>query len=313
MGLEVEIWKRDIEEKLLKDNTFLNYFSDVSGDNIVQGKLVHIPQAGEPSKVVKNRKTVPADVMKRVDDLVTYAIDEYTSDPVYIPNAEMVELSYDKRQSVLNQNIANLSQEVAEGMLVNVVVSPVGDHGKLPTSSILETTGSETQSLLEGTTGQRKKFTLSDLQRVQMFLRKQNAWQDGQMYALLPSSAIMDLFPADSQLTATYMQQVTPSEREVGIIYKVQGFNILLRSSVYLVEDSKEIKAAGSISTANDSEGALFWNKNMVEKAFGALETFERERDPQYYGDIYSFLVRMGGRARRKNFEGIAILKQANV
>lgn len=205
MGLEIEIWKRDIEEKLLKDNTFLNHFSDVSSDNILQGKLVHIPQAGEPSKVVKNRKTVPAEVKRRIDDLVTYAIDEYSSDPVHIPNAEMVELSYDKRQSVLNQDIANLSQEVAEGMLGNVVMSPVGDHGKLPTSSVLETSGAETDVMLEGASGKRKKFTLTDLQRVQMFLRKQNAWQDGQMYALLPASAIMDLFPADSQLTATYM------------------------------------------------------------------------------------------------------------
>ena len=41
------------------------------------------------------------------------------------------------------------------------------------------------------------------------------------------------------------------------------------------------------------------------------METFDRERDPQYYGDIYSFLVRMGGRAKRADYAGVGVLMQA--
>ncbi|MGV4477160.1 hypothetical protein ACQ1QU_09520, partial [Ornithobacterium rhinotracheale] len=157
MGLEREIWKKTIEEKLKEDNTFLNHISDVSSENILAGKIVHIPQAGAPSKVVKNRKTLPADVKQRKDTEVLYQIDEYTTDPVHIPHAETVELSYDKRRSVLDQDIANLSEEVAEGMLTNMVVSPIGENKSLPAKNILETTGANAKPLLENATGDRKK------------------------------------------------------------------------------------------------------------------------------------------------------------
>ncbi|MCW0497801.1 hypothetical protein D1Z97_10740 [Riemerella anatipestifer] len=312
MGLEKEIWKSTIEEKLLQDNSFLNHISDVSEDNIVNGKIVHIPQAGEPSKVVKNRTIFPAEVKRRNDGEVLYKIDEYSTDPVYISNAETVELSYDKRRSVLDRDVENLSEDVAEGMLMNMVVSPIGDNKTLPQKNILETTGAATSVLLEGATGNRKKWTLLDLQKMQNLMRTQKAWQEGQMFALLPANAILDIFPADSPVTATYMQMVTEEERRNGIIYKVQGFNILIRSSVFTMTESKEFKGFGSVVNNSDSEAAIFWNKNMVEKAYGDIETFDRERDPQYYGDIYSFLVRMGGRAKRKDFEGVAVLKQAN-
>ncbi|MBT0552843.1 hypothetical protein [Riemerella anatipestifer] len=312
MGLEKEIWKSTIEEKLLQDNSFLNHISDVSEDNIVNGKIVHIPQAGEPSKVVKNRTIFPAEVKRRNDGEVLYKIDEYSTDPVYISNAETVELSYDKRRSVLDRDVENLSEDVAEGMLMNMVVSPIGDNKTLPQKNILETTGAATSVLLEGATGNRKKWTILDLQKMQNLMRTQKAWQEGQMFALLPANAILDIFPADSPVTATYMQMVTEEERRNGIIYKVQGFNILIRSSVFTMTESKEFKGFGSVVNNSDSEAAIFWNKNMVEKAYGDIETFDRERDPQYYGDIYLFLVRMGGRAKRKDFEGVAVLKQAN-
>lgn len=311
MGLQVEIWAKAIQEKLHEDNSFLNHIANVSESNILNGKVVHLPQAGEPSKVVKNRSTLPALVKLRQDTEILYSIDEYTTDPVRIPHADTVELSYDKRRSVLDQDVANLSEEVAEGMLTNMVVSPVGENKALPQTHILETSGDTVLATANSATGNRKAFTLKDLQKMQTFMRKQKAWSEGNMYALLPAEAVAQLFPADSQLTATYMQSTSEAERRLGVLYKVQGWNILVRSSVYMLGDDKSFKAFGAVGTATDCEGALFWNKNMVEKAIGATKAFENIGDPTYYGDIYSFLVRVGGRARRKGYEGVAVLKQA--
>lgn len=312
MGLEVEIWNKSIQQKLKEDNGFLNHVSNVDSDAVLSGKIVHLPQAGAPSKVVKNRKTLPAAVKQRKDTEVLYAIDEYTSDPVHIPHAATVELSYDKRRSILDQDIEHLSEEVAEGMLTNFVVSPVGDNKALPKANILLTEGEKNVSATApGATGERKAFALKDLQRMANFLRHQKAWSEGKMYALLTPEAATQLFPADSQLTATYMAAASEKERKSGIIYKTQGWNILIRSSVYLLTAAKNFKAFNTKGAATDCEGCLFWNKTMVEKAIGATETFEKIKDPTYYGDIYSFLVRMGGRARRQNYEGVAVLMQA--
>lgn len=312
MGLQIELWKKSIEEKLKEENGFLNHISNVDESNILNGKVVHLPQAGEPSAVVKNRTTLPAVVKLRQDTEVLYSIDEYTTDPVRIPHADTVELSYDKRRSVLDQDVQNLSEEVAEGMLTNMVVSPVGDNKELPTSHILETSGDTVLASASAATGNRKAFTLTDLQKMQTFMRKQKAWSEGNMYALLPAEAVAQLFPADSQLTATYMQSTSEKERREGIIYTVQGWKILVRSSVYVLQGDKTFKAFGAVGAATDCEGALFWNKNMVEKAIGSVKAFDNIGDPTYYGDIYSFLVRIGGRAKRKNYEGVAVLKQAN-
>ncbi len=311
MSLQVEIWDRAIQEKLRDDNTFLEAISDVQDSNIINGSIVHIPQAGAPSAVVKNRTTLPAEVKQRQDGEVLYKIDEYTTDPVHIKHSETVELSYDKTRSVLDQDIANLSDEVAEGMLTNMVVSPVGDNAALPKSHILMTSGADIAATADGATGQRKAFDLSDLQRMRGLLKKQKAWTEGQMFGLLTAEMEAQLFPANSMLTATYMAAVTEEERRSGVMYKVQGFKLYSRGTVYTLTPAKDFKAFGAVGTATDCEGSIFWNKNMVEKAIGTTEAFERLKDPQWYGDIYSFLVRMGGRAKRKGYEGVGVLMQA--
>lgn len=311
MALEIEVWHETIQEKLLQDNAFLTQIADVSSDNIINGKIVHIPQAGNPSKVVKNRSVFPATVARRTDGEVLYSIDEYTTDPIHITDAETKELSYDKRRSILDQDVENLSEEVAEGMLTNLIVSPIGTDKTLPTTSILETSGAAVASGLAGSTGNRKAYSLGDLQKLRNFFLKQKAWSEGNMNVLLTPDAAVQLFPAESAITATYMAAVSEVERRTGVIYKVQGFNIFIRSSVYVLAADKTFKAFGSVVGATDCEGIIAWNKNMVEKAIGTTKAFDDIGNPIYYGDIYSFLVRMGGRARRKNFEGIVIMKQA--
>lgn len=313
MPLEVEVWHKTIQGKIFQDNSFLNHISDVSEDNVINGTIVHIPQSGEPSKVVKNRTTLPAEVKMRKDSEVLYKIDEYTTDPVHIKNAETKELSYDNRMSVLNEDVQNLSQEVAEGMLTNMVVSPVGDNKELPKDNILLTTGANVAATAPGATGEVKAAVVGDLQRMRNFFKKTGGWSEGNMFALLTTEMETQLFPADSMLTATYMAQVTEAERRAGVIAKVQGWNLLSRSYVYTMKADKTFKAFGAVSAADDVEGSLFWNKNNAEKAIGTTEAFEDLKNPQYYGDIYSFLVRMGGRAKRKGYEGIGVLMQAKV
>lgn len=313
MGLQVEIWQRTIEEKLLQDNSFLNHIANVDESNILDGKIVHIPQAGAPSAVVKNRTVFPAAISKRTDGEVLYSIDEYTTDPVRIPNADTVELSYDKRRSVLDQDIANLSEEVAEGMLTNFVAASVGDNATLPAGNIIKTDSvTAVAPATAGATGTRKAYQIADLQKMRNFMVYAKAWSEGNMFALITPEAAVQMFPADSAITASYMAAASEAERRAGIIYKAQGWNIMIRSSAYQLAADKTIKAFGAVTATDDCEGSFFWNKNMLEKAIGKTQALGREKDPQYYGDIYSFLVRMGGRARRKNFEGVAILMQEN-
>ncbi|WP_437918437.1 hypothetical protein [Sphingobacterium sp. LRF_L2] len=311
MGLQIEIWRNHIEESLFNDNAFMNHISDVDEDNIVGGKIVHIPQSGGGGRVVRNRTEKPATVRQRADDEVLYLIDEYTSDPVHISNADTKELSYDKRESVLREGLNYLAEETAEGVLENIVKSPVGNHNELPGTNILTTdNATKVGSAFEGGTGEYDAYKIGDLQRMKNFFKKQKAWKEGSMYALLTPDAETQMFPADSLVTATYMQSVTEEERRSGVMYKCQGWSLLSRSTVYRMTAAGVFVPYGAEGNEDDVEGNLFWNKALVEKAKGQTIFFDDQGNPTWYGDIYSYLVRLGARARRKAFEGVAVLRQ---
>jgi len=311
-AIQVEIWQNHIEEEIFKNNEFLRA-SHNADDNVINSKVVHIPQSGGSGNVVKNRTTLPATIRKRTDTDIVYPLDEYTTDPVHIPHADTKELSYDKRQSVLSEDVAKIRQVIANWTLYNWTNSPnVGAYSAsaIPVGNLVYTTGAARAGVAPGATGNRKAYTRNDLQRMQTKFMQEDRWLDGMMYCLLSPTALAEMFPADSIVTATYSQNVTEEERRKGILYKANGWNIMSRSAALVTKSDDTVAAPGEAAAATDSEASVFWYKEAVEFAFGGVEAFERLRDPEFYGDIYSFLARTGSRARRADYKGIALLRE---
>lgn len=103
----------------------------------------------------KNRAELPASVKQRKDSDLTFVLDEYTTDPVHIPHADTVELSYDKRESILRQDKLKLLDEVAKSFIA----------AWLPTDAecTLKTTGRAVDAHTPSATGKRKAFTADDV------------------------------------------------------------------------------------------------------------------------------------------------------
>lgn len=80
---------------------------------------VYIPNAGAPSGVEKNRTTFPAQVNIRTDVDLKFDLEEFTTNPIRIPHADTMELSYDKRNSVLRQDKSALINKASESILFN--------------------------------------------------------------------------------------------------------------------------------------------------------------------------------------------------
>lgn len=313
LRITVEIWQNHIEQEIFKNNGFMrkSYNAD---EYVIGGKVVHIPQSGGSGSVVKNRTSVPATVRKRTDTDIVYVLDAYTTDPVLIPNVDTKELTYDKRNSVLSEDRDKLIQVTAEWTLQNWVSSPVyGAYGatSLPAGAKFVTNSTTSVAAsAPGATGNRKAASITDLQRLQAYFRSIDRWYEGKMHIMLPPQMLVQMFPADSVVTATYMQSVTEAERREGIIMKAQGFNIHSRSTVLYTEADGTLRAYGEALDVTDCEAALAWYEDAVELAMGGVDAFEKLRDPQFYGDVYSFEVRVGGRARRSDYKGVAILYQ---
>ena len=312
MAIQVEVWQKHIEEDLFKDNEFLRASHKADG-NVIDSKIVHIPQSGGAGNVVKNRSTLPASIRKRTDTDVVYVLDEFTTDPVNIPDADKHELSYDKRASVLGEDMDKLKEYVANETIYSWLTSPaVTGYGAtaLPVTSIKLTTGDSVPASATGATGNRKALTRTDLQTAKTFLKKQKRWVNGKMYALITPEMEAQLFPAGDLVTATEMQSVTEEERREGVMYKTQGFKIFVRNTVGVLAADNTIKAPEAVGAATDSEFAMCWYSEAVEFAFGTVKAFENLGDPTMYGDTYSFLVRSGARSRRTGYEGICLIKQ---
>jgi hypothetical protein len=300
-GVEVEVWTEYISNNLFKGVEFLKncWRSD---QYVLQGKVVHIPQAGSKPTVVKNRSTIPATAVKRNDTDIVYALDEYTTDPTVIEDAANVQLSYDKMSSVIGDHIGALNETICDNILFAWAPSA--------STSILRTTGATTYAAhTTGGTGVRKGFTLSDLKKAKVALDKQNVSKVGRC-ALMSYDMWAQL---EDELKATNAKDFSLlNDATNGVIAKLYGFDITATNStvIYTNAATPVVRAVGALGAATDNDAVFCYQKDCVELALGEIKFFEQTNHPQMYGDVYSGLVRMGGRKRYENGLGIVAIVQ---
>ena len=279
MAVQKEIWQRDLVKDFFADNSFAS--KAVNDDMYVnEGKKVHIPNAGAPADVEVNRTKLPAEAKERKDTDVDYTLDELTTDPVRIPFADTVELSYDKRNSVIAQNKLQLIETASEILLKNWAPEK---------TNCVVTSGKEVDAHTASATGKRKALDKNDI------------LLDASMYAQLLNS-----------LTETEsIGFFAAANVQKGIIGQLYGFNILKRSKVLVYTKDGIVKDVNAKGAADDNAACLAWHESCVSRALGEVKMFDSSNDPLYYGDIYSFLVRVGGAKRRTDKKGVYAIVQA--
>lgn len=299
MAVQKEIWVNDIVEALYKANPFLNFAQNGDG-YVLNGKVVHIPQAGASPSVSKNRSSLPATVNKRTDTDVTFALDEYTSDPVLIPNADNYELSYDKRNSVLANSKSAISELMAEWIL----------RSWSPATNIVRTTGAAVAAHTPSATGNRKAITWPDISALQKTMNKDSV-DKADRFIMLDSDMYQMLVDALSE--SQYRDFSAGLDIANGILGKRYGFSFMERSTVavYGNETTPVCKDPGAAGASADNAAAIAWQKMSVIKAVGTVDFFEDLKNPQYYGDVYSTLVRAGGRIYRNDGKGVYAIVEA--
>jgi hypothetical protein len=301
MAVTKELWLNDIVENLFKSNPHLD--KAFNADSFVlQGKVVHIPQAGNKSVATKNRTVYPAAVITRTDSDVTFSLDEFSTEPTKISNAEKYELSYDKRQSVMGGQNSALAESVGDWFYY--YWAPV------VAAAIRRTTGANVNAHIG--TGVRKLVTLADVKGIAKVMDNQGI-SKADRYACLDAE-MYDQFT--DTLTATQNRDFSQAyNQETGVVGKLFGFTFLENRPTVLsynndalpiVYDPTAVPVAATAMAAG-----LFWQKDCVIRALGTNEFFETIADPLYYGDIYSALVRAGGRLRRADNKGVVALIQS--
>ena len=298
MAVNVEMWQKLVKEEFFKSNAFLSTMKNAD-EYVVGGSSVHIPQSGGHSDAEKNRATVPAAAVKRTDTVITYPLDEYTSTPRLITNIDQVELSYDKMNSVINEDTSYLFELAGDNILYDVSKDVLA-ASKIPTS------GANAPASAPSATGDRKILTAADLRTARKMLNKQNIPKQGRFINL--SSEMFDQLMSDDKLWDTYQKTLNQREGELGRLF---GFQILERSSVLVSDNAQTIKAPNAAAATTDADTALFYQSNAVERALGEVKMFWKQGDPNSYGDIISFLLRAGSRASRADKLGYGVIYRA--
>ena len=307
MALDREQWLADIQENLFKDNAIIN--RAVNHDGFVNYKTVHVPQAGANPTITKNLGSFPATITQRTDSEITYSMDTYYVEPIHIEaGQETAFLSYEKRMSVLNQNIATL-----EEALVNNALYKWAPSGS---TRLVRTTGTgTTNALAPSATGNRNAITLADILSAKAILDAENVPASGRIL-LLPSSmynaqllAIADVYQAQS-----YGQSALPS----GVVTRIHGFDVMIRSTVVVYDNTGTpvIKAVGdngvpSSPASTDNLGALAYHPSFVAKAMGNTEVMINEGVAEYYGSIVSAFQLFGASKMRTSQVGVVAIVQA--
>ncbi len=295
MALNKQIWLSTIQENFYPNDSFAAHSVDDSA--FVTYKTVHVPNAGAPSGVVINRTTKPATVNQRTDNELTYDIDELTTNPIHIPNVDVVELSYDKRQSVLMNDRQQLQKAAMENLLykwaaAGTTIKTSGDTASAHTS--------------DAATGTRKKITKGDVLKIATKFNADDVPLDGR-YLLLDASMYNDLLTdlTDKELSA----YLASANAQGGVLGRLYGFDIMMRSRVLRLNDGAVVKWDAE-GVATEVAAALAWQQGCVSRALGEIKMFDSTDNPLYYGDIYSFLLRTGGALRRYDKKGVALLSE---
>lgn len=269
MAITREIWLNALVETLFADNSFAQRLTNHSA--FTDGKKVHVPNAGTPPTVVKNRSTFPATAGTRADADLSYDLDDFTTNPIRIPKVDEYELSYDKRSSVTEQ---------ARKALVDAVYT-----------SILTTLAT---TCATGNKSVQETFTKAAVLAIMTNFNSKNVPLEGRCLILTPDAydeLLASLTEAESN---SFLATADAKTGKVGMIY---GFEVFMRSKIDSTDSSKV--------------NAIAWQKDSASCALGATDLFVDEASATMYGDVISAQVRAGGAIIRADKAGVYVTTTA--
>ena len=299
MAVTVEIWQKDIIDNLFKNNDFAKRaFSE--DEYVIGGKIVHIPTAGAPDKSFKNLDVFPVNAVKRVDDEVLYSLDTYYQKPKFVEKVEQYELSYDKRQSIMGEQQSQLIQDAMEGLLYRW--SLTGKNMDTAGKYVLTTGVASATDMLAGATGGRLTMNKAAFGTIKKKMDNDNILQAGRV-ALLTANHYQQFL--DSLSDAERVDVYRYADMTNGVIGKYLGFDVLMRSTVQRWRSTAGVWAPvdeqdlAFVAGVDDSSASIFYQGNAVGRARGQVNVFDSAGRPEYYGDLFSMNMRLGGRQRR--------------
>lgn len=323
MALNQEIWQNYIAEQLIRSDEFIQFSKDVSGE-VVNGKIVHLANAGALPTVTRNRASWPVAVAQRTDTEVLYALDEYSTAATHIAEIEKIELNYDKIGSVMQSHVDKLRQTIGDWLLyywLGKCTASTNASVAWSSGTFVATTGdAATASIGDApSSGTLKKIKLADVAKAASIMDRADV-PDADRILLLPACFHDQLLTELSATAVSNQSLMAGVDIQKNKIIELFGFKVMKRSKVALFNKTTSTAPICVVPYSDDGTitaettsygyGAIAYQKEMVERAIGEIKMFENLNDAIYQGDLYSASVRAGGRGVYSGGTGIVPIIQ---
>lgn len=289
----------EIQPKLFPGSSFLS--RSLNDDAFVNNNSVELPHAGSNPGVTVDRSSFPATIARRTDAATNYLLEELTTDPTHITDSEALLVAYDKRASVLDAHALTINAKASNRAIYKWAAGATGTH-------ILKSTGATRTASGPSQTGTRKKFTEADIIAArQLFFMDDVVNENTEVGAcvLLTPAQYQDLLSISGLMEA---QKYGRANYPSGVIDRVLGFDVYVRSSVAVYSNADALKAEGAAAAATDQDAAIFWHPKFVRRAKGATKIFYNAGVAEMYGDIMSAMQRFGAAPARNDNKGIVMM-----
>ena len=256
MGLNTQVWVSQIQKNFYPDSSFLRETSDFSG--LVEHDVINMAEAGIDPKVMINNTTYPVKMAERADTNHEIVLDEFSTENTVVREAEKVELSYDKVESVIFAH----------------AIAPAENTDFTP---IIGTTGAEVDGF--------KCLTVADILDLKTAFDEMDAPLDGRVLVLSPRH-LRDLILADLECFKD-ITDITNGQPRMFAGFKIYPFT---KVPTYSKTGAKN--AYGAKAADGDRPASFAFCKSEVMRADGSFTMFDRLRDPEERGDIIGFSKR---------------------
>lgn len=293
---------REIQPQLFKWGGFLD--RAINDDAFVNNNTVELAHSGTIPAVAVDRSSLPATIAKRTDAATNYTLAELTTDPTLLQDSEGLTVAYNKRQSILNQHTMKIKEKAAN---LAIYAWAAGATSFVPSTGTTRAANGPSQ------TGNRKGIAKNDIieLRQRFFEDDIVGGMDGiQGIALITPAQYSDLLKISEFVDGEkYGRSNIPS----GVVSRAFGFDFYIRSSVAVTNASDALKAEGAAAAATDQDAAIFYSPEFVRKAKGAVKVYVDNDKPEYYGSVFSTMLRFGATFARNDNKGIYLLFEDTV
>jgi len=242
-----EAWVSVINKNFFRDAPWLNMMTNY--DIYINNNKLHIPYQGAEPVVYVNNNVYPLAVVRLPDGEVVITMDKYETQPSFLVDPEVSELSYNAMESDMGKHRTALVRRTIERAAY--MVAPAGNTAPAP---ILDATGADDGN-------GRKRLTLQDLSRGDLLLTNMEI-PSGDRCLVLSTQHCDDIRLEDEGRFNQLMDHKADPTKGPVPIY---GWNVWVdQDHVHYNMTSAAKLPQGAIPTAGESAASFFWHKSCM-------------------------------------------------